>query len=205
MRFWNPIHDSTQGARGTARGEYLGPRVRLGHCNLSRVAQDTTKSRFRSTMTKSRFRSTMSPIAHNGVGGAAREGQPGAKTRVNGCLWAILGCGNHKQWGVVPMYTEPSELRFKPRSPRYSLITVLALIEPKMGSRVGKRAQTGHEWSTVRWVSYGSEHSIDNSFVIEGGFNPIGREHKVVHHPCCFPSFCTIFGLFWPHVNPRGL
>ena len=42
------------------------------------------------------------------------------------------------------------ELRFQPRNPRYSQITVLAHNQLKMGLRVRKTAQNGQTWSMVR-------------------------------------------------------
>ena len=51
--------------------------------------------------------------------------------------------------------------------------------EPKMQFRVGKMAQAQNgPWYAPCRVSHGPKCSTNTSFVIEGGFNPAGKEHK---------------------------
>ena len=70
-----------------------------------------------------------------------------------------------------------------------------------MGFGVGGKTTKGLCYAPC-WVSDGPECSIGVSFVIERGFNPVGKDHKGAWH--CLGSIWAMFGLFWPTFGTMG-
>ena len=77
-------------------------------------------------------------------------------------------------------------------------------VSPQWGLGWPKRLKMAGNgsWYALCGVSHGPKRYIGTSFVTEGGFNPVGRDHHVVWY--CFESFLAIFGLFLPTFGPRG-
>ena len=121
-------------------------------CNWSHVAQDEAKSRiwrfepkmgFEGRQNSAKWPKMAHSTPHAGSPTTGPDGQAGAKTQVQGCVWAILRDRTHKKWGAVPQRsalgietwaTQRAKIR-----PNHGFVTH----EPKIHFGVGKTAQNG--------------------------------------------------------------
>ena len=105
---------------------------------------------------------------------------------------ATMKCGNHKKCvgGGLCLDSVPLELQFEPHSQEYGQIPVWAHNESEVGFGVGKTTQNGPKQPMVRpmlGLPWSKAFPWHLSVVMEGRFNPVGRDRGVV----------PISGRFW--------